>query len=79
MTIETMIILVLVLLLIGQQCFYMWQTQKLLNKIMSRNYVEYAQVNSSLGPKPEQGFRVQLPDPTEDQRIKELNQMMGLS
>lgn len=31
----------LLTLLIGQQCFYMFNLQKLLNKLMSRNYHEY--------------------------------------
>lgn len=32
---------ILLALLISQQCFYMFNLQKLLNKLMSRNYHEY--------------------------------------
>lgn len=77
---EISIIALLIILLIGQQGFYMWQTHKLLNKLMSRNYVEYSQV--AQGPQPMTGFNLQLPDEEEqleNDRVKQLNHMMGMS
>lgn len=73
------IIGLLVALLVIQQAFYMWQTHKLLNKLMSRNYVEYSQV---VNPPQSTGFSIQMPDEGEqvdNDRVKQLNQMMGMS
>lgn len=79
MTIELGVIGVLVILLIVQQGFYMWQTHKMLNKLMSRNYVEYAQTQNAYGPKKQNGFSVQLDSPDDGpDRITELNRMMGM-
>lgn len=78
--IEVSIICLLIGLLLCQQGFYMWQTHKLLNKLMSRNYVEYSQVVQ--GPQPMAGFNVQLPgeeEQLENDRVKQLNHMMGMS
>lgn len=78
---EVWVIAILVFLLGLQQAFYMWQTHKLLNKLMSRNYVEYSQV--ARAPQPQvAGFNIQLPDAEEqleNDRVKQLNHMMGMS
>lgn len=79
MTIEMIVVAFLSLLLIAQQGFYMWQVHRMLNKLMSRNYTEYAQVNHVYGPKTQNGFSV--PIENEDigpDRVKELNRMMGM-
>lgn len=78
MTIELGVILLLVILLVAQQGFYMWQTHQLLNKLMSRNYVEYAQTQNAYGPK-QQGFHVPIESPDDGpDRVKELNHMLGM-
>jgi hypothetical protein len=56
---ETVIIAVLILIIAFQAAFYSFQINKLLNKLMSRNYFEYEQAN-----KP-QDVKVQLPKPDE--------------
>lgn len=79
MTIEFGVIGVLVVLLITQQGFYMWQTQRLLNKLMSRNYVEYAQTQNAYVNKTQNGFSVKIPMEDEGpDRVSELNKMMGM-
>lgn len=54
-----------------QQGFYMWQINKLVNKLMSRDYHTYHQ---SVTPPPVMGgFRVQLPQDDTNDILKELN------
>lgn len=70
MTIDLVIIGLLLFIVIGQQVFFMWQIQKLVNKLMSRDFHSY---NHTVSPPPIMGgFNVQLPDDGPD-RIQELN------
>lgn len=62
MTIEEVVILFLVVLIILQQGFYLWQIHRLLNKVMSKNYAEYSHVEKFKPPT--NGFHIKLP--TED-------------
>jgi hypothetical protein len=73
-TLELIVIFVLLGLLIGQQGFYMWQTHKLLNKLMSRNYAEFAQVSR---PAPDMmGMRVESPDIEDVEDLRALQDMI---
>lgn len=55
-------IAVLCALLAAQQIFYLWQIQKLVDKLMSRSYTEYA--TAKVPP-----IKVEVPaDPPEDLR-----------
>lgn len=54
---EIVISLILVGLIVAQQIFYLRQIQKLIDKLMSRSYVEYEKANA--GPQPP---RVRLDD-----------------
>ncbi len=74
MTIEVVIITVLCAILGLQQGFYMWQVQKLINKLMSRDFASYQHTAS---PPKTQGFTVQLPDEGFD-RVKELNRLHNM-
>lgn len=56
------LIFVLFLLNIAQFIFWSSQNQKLVNKLMSRNYHEYEQVNKPPEPR---GFKVQMPSEEE--------------
>ena len=76
MTIEFIIICVLIMIIIAQQMFFMWQVNKLVNKLMSRDFHSYAQTikppEHNLG-----GFTVQLPDEGHD-RLAELNRSIQM-
>lgn len=78
MTIEMIIIWMLVGILLVQQVFYSWQIHKMLNKVMSKNYAEWAQVEGMIKPQ-ETGFRVKLDeiDPEQDP-VRQLNKMIGM-
>lgn len=41
----------LILLIAGQQLFYSWQIQKLVDKVMSRNYHEYVKATEPKTPR----------------------------
>lgn len=64
----------LIIIVAMQQGFYMWQINKLVNKLMSRDYHTYHQ--SVAPPQALTGFRVQLPQETEVDHLKELNDMI---
>lgn len=71
MTIELGIILLLIIIVVVQQGFFMWQINKLVNKLMSKDFHSY---NHTVAP-PQTfngGFTVQLPDEGPD-RLQELN------
>lgn len=74
-TLELFVILTLFGLLVVQQAFHMWQTHKLLNKLMSRNYAEFSQV--SRPPTPDMmGMRVESPDIEEVEDLRALQDMI---
>lgn len=58
---EIAIIASLVILLLGSQFFWMKHTQVLVNKLMSRNYTEFAQNENMLSKKKEKVNKVKLP------------------
>ena len=66
----------MILIILAQQVFFMWQLHKLMNKLMSRDFHSYAQ---TLNPPKHQygGFHVQLPDEGPD-RIEELNKSIQM-
>lgn len=74
MTIEASIILGMSALLFLQQVFYMWQIQKLTNKLMSRDFAEYSYVAK---PKPLPGFTVPLPNKDEFMSEAEVNRALS--
>ena len=55
---DSAFILILILANIAQFIFWSIQNQKLVNKLMSRNYHEYEQVTKPQDPR---GFKVQIP------------------
>lgn len=70
MTIDVVIIMLLVVIVALQQGFYMWQVNKLVNKLMSRDFHSYTH---TVNPPAPQGFHIQLPQEEEHDRLKELN------
>jgi hypothetical protein len=68
--IEAYIIFLLAGLNVFQHVFWARQTQKLMDKLMCRNYFEYKQANQAF--KPEKPRHVE-PDPEED-----LNELSGV-
>lgn len=71
------IVVFLVILLIIQQCFYMWQTNKLVNKLMSRNYGEYLATEQSIKSQPNI-IKMQVPVDDGPDQVQTLNRMFGL-
>lgn len=61
---ETVLIFVLIGLVIGQQVFFSFQMQALVDKLMSRSFIEYKRGKSikSERPKPMGQFNVPLPE-----------------
>lgn len=55
------IVLVLCSLLFVQQCFFLWQIHKLVDKVMSRSYTEYIRAD-----KKEERPKLQIPVNPED-------------
>jgi hypothetical protein len=79
MTIEWSIILALVLLLVVQQIFWAKMCSGLLNKLMSRNYYEYAQAQALKYPSAQ---KLQVVDdevdPEAERQAREINSLMGM-
>lgn len=71
-----LIIVVLVLLLIGQQVYWGIITQKLTNKIMSANYGNYVAAKEQAKPKAKQVMEVKLEDPLDNEDLRLLNDMI---
>lgn len=62
---EIKIIIALLSLLSVQQAFYMWQIQKLVDKLMSKSYTDYTSAKN-----PPKEVKVQVPaEPPEDLRV----------
>lgn len=59
--------LALVVLLVVQQAFYMWQIHKLMNKLMSRNYFDYEASKPKMPAKRKEVM--QVPEDTEEMGI----------
>lgn len=70
------VILVLVLFLIAQQVYWMIFTQKLLNKVMSKNYAEYVQVENTKTK--EKTKEEPFEDPYAERQAHDANTMMGM-
>lgn len=73
MTIEVVTIGLFVFI-VAQQGFYMWQLQKLVNKLMSKDFYSY---NQTVNPPKPLGFKVDVSDVGPDP-VKELNRQFGL-
>lgn len=58
---------------IAQFAFWSYQNQKLVDKLMSRNYAEYVQAS---GFKPEPKQTIQIPPDNNEDVLKELNGML---
>lgn len=77
---EIGIIILLVCLIVIQQCFYSWQINKLINKAMSKNYAEYEQVKTLAAKQKvvQGGINIQLPKDDKVDHAKNLNSLFGL-
>ncbi len=64
----------LVALLVVQQAYWSWQTHKLIDKLMSRNYAEYVTSKRPLPLKPVQTE----PEISDEEILKELNGSVGI-
>ena len=73
-----LILAVLVGLLIFQQVYYTMVVNRLVNKIMSRNYAEYAQVNKPV-QKPETGNIALKFDDFSDDQASDVNKLLGIT
>lgn len=58
--------------------FLMRQNQVLTNKLMSRNYGDYATAERYIKDEPEEVEKPEVQDPYDAQRARELNGAMGL-
>lgn len=72
---ELIVILALTALNVIQLTFWSWQCQKLVNKLMSKNFAEYNQV---LRPLPS---KIQIPPDNYEEKavLDELNGMLNIS
>jgi len=68
------IVLGLVILNVLQFVFWTWQINKLVDKLMSRNYAEYASVTK---PVETSMSSVQLPVKDDDDVLQDLNRMLS--
>jgi len=64
-------------LLIFQQVYYTLLVNRLVNKIMSRNYAEYVQTEN-MGNK-QDTLRVQVAEEDEEDSATNLNKLLGIS
>lgn len=65
-------------LLVASNLFWFYKCDRLLNKLMSRNYAEYAQVQKYLEPdKPVDGSELNSVDPLDEQKAREINGLFG--
>jgi len=69
MSYEHYISLVLAGLLIFQQVYHPIIMNKLVNKLMSRNYYEYTQAETQFDRKPELNVKIAEEDPVDDMSI----------
>jgi hypothetical protein len=53
---------VLILVIIAQHFFYMREINKLINKLMSRDYFDYSRVEKPLAEKPKKDAAPELPE-----------------
>ena len=58
--------------------FWLYEYHKLLNKLMSKNYAEYSQVEALKLPLPEREKEDPRVDAYDKQRVSELNSLMGM-
>lgn len=80
--IEWILIVVLALIIVLQQGFYMWQVNKLLNKLMAGNYGQYVQAKtySPSPPAMPNEIRVPVNDIDEDAKaMQEINSLLGVA
>lgn len=56
------IIALLVTMLVAQQAFYLWTIQRLVNKLMSRNFFEYRQAETGTQSMPKINIGNDVPD-----------------
>jgi hypothetical protein len=80
MSLELVIIVFFGILLLMSNAFWFYKVNDLIDKIMSRNYGEYAQTKKYLAPEPikEQPKEEMTVDPYDTQRANELNGILGL-
>lgn len=79
MTIEGYFIIILFVLFVCSNLFWLYHFNKLLNKFMSRNYAEFVQAENL--KKPKEKFKPKLEvqvDGYDEQRARDLNQLMGM-
>lgn len=73
-------LLIVIALLVGLNVWQHWYwsntTSRLIDKLMSRNYAEYKQVEQSIAS-PKKPNSYQELDPSNDQILNELNGMLG--
>jgi hypothetical protein len=66
----------LVALLIASNAYWALVCLKLTNRLMSRNYAEYAQ--SAYRPKPTKPIPQDMSDPVAERNAKDMNAMIGI-
>lgn len=69
----------LVILLIGSQVFWMRHTQILVNKLMSRDYLDYAQSEKQLKPVKKRAESKVMQPPSGPNELDSLNDYMGFN
>lgn len=67
------VVIGLALIIVAQQGFFMWQINKLVNKLMSKDFFSY---NQTVNPPKPLGFKIPLHEGADP--AKELNKMLGL-
>lgn len=74
---EVSIIILLATLNVWQHWFWSRYSGRLIDKLMSRNYAEYKQVEQSVSSPTLPNSHQETTDPTNDQILRELNGMLG--
>lgn len=79
-TFEVGIIVLLSALLVAQQVFWLANVQRLVNKMLSKNYAEYVQAEMIKSPLPvrdENKDKISLMDDFSEQQAQRANSMFG--
>lgn len=72
------VLIIFVTLFIVTNFFWLYHYNKLLNKFMSRNYAEFVQAEQIAKMEPLTSPSEDVPDPLDQQRARELNQLIGV-
>lgn len=76
--VEIILVSALSLIMLSWNVYLMRQNQELVNKLMSRNYGEYATAKKFEAKTVENEEKIEVVDPYDAQRARELNGVLGI-